>query len=255
MNQLRYTNGAYRTKPGTVSPFSRIFPTFFFYIKFLTVVFKASWKAKRRRYSDEQWCESSLNIVRALENIGVEIEITGIEHLRRLNTPCVIIANHMSVLETMALPIIIHPICPMTFIVKQSLLEYPVFKHVIRSRNMISVGRTNPRLDYKVVLEEGKDRLKKGISVVVFPQRTRARSIEPSQFNSIGVKLAKSAGVPVVPLALLTDAWKNGRLIKEFGSIDPSQKVYFSFGAPIWVKGRGNEEHKTTIDFICEKLS
>jgi len=45
------------------------------------------------------------------------------------------------------------------------------------------------------------------------------------------------------------------RLIKEFGSIDPSQKVYFSFGAPIWVKGRGNEEHKTTIDFICEKLS
>ncbi len=255
MNQLHYTNSIYRTEHKTVPFFSRIFPTVFFYKNFISIIIKASWRVKRGRYGDKDWCESSLDVFRSLENVGVEIEITGIEHLMDLKTPCVIIGNHMSVLETMALPIIIYPVRPMTFIVKQGLLEYPVFKHIMRSRNPISVGRTNPRLDYKVILEEGKSRLQQGISVVVFPQSTRARSLDPSQFNSIGVKLAKNAGVPVVPLALMTDAWENGKILKEFGSIKKNKKVYFSFGEPLWVKGRGNEEHKQTIDFICERLS
>lgn len=193
-------------------------------------------------------------LLRSLENIGARVEITGIENLRHLKTPCVIVANHMSVLETVVLPIIIHPIHPMTFIVKQSLLEYPVFKHIIQARNPISVGRTNPRQDYKIVLEEGRKRLQKGISVVVFPQRTRAKSIDPSRFNSIGVKLAKKAGVPVVPLALLTDAWENGKYIKEFGRINPAKKIYFTFGEAMWVKGRGNDEHKAIVNFIVDKI-
>jgi 1-acyl-sn-glycerol-3-phosphate acyltransferase len=232
-----------------------MFPSFFFYLHFLYIIIRASWMSKRGRYRDKQWLESSFHILRSLENVGVEIEITGIENLRRLQTPCVIIANHMSVLETVVLPIIIHPICPMTFIVKQSLLDYPVFKHVMRSLNPISVGRTNPRLDYKVILEEGKTRLQKGISIIVFPQKTRARAFDPAQFNSIGIKLARSSRVPVVPLALVTDAWKNGNYLKEFGKLDTSKKVYFSFGEPLWIEGRGNDEHKATIDFIGSRLS
>jgi 1-acyl-sn-glycerol-3-phosphate acyltransferase len=244
----------YGTEPRTIHFFSRAFPTVSFYMDFLTVVLKAAWKAKRGVYGDDDWCESSINILHSLESVGVEITITGIDSLRQLTSPCVIIGNHMSVLETVVLPIIIHPIRPMVFIVKQSLLTYPVFKHVMRARNPISVGRTNPRQDYKIILDEGKDRLQKGISVVVFPQRTRSTSFDPAQFNSIGVKLAKNAGVPVVPLALLTDAWENGKYLKEFGSIHPSRKVHFCFGEPIQISGSGNAQHKAAVDFICGKL-
>jgi 1-acyl-sn-glycerol-3-phosphate acyltransferase len=254
MKPLSYTNLEYCTKPGPISFFSRLFPTVSFYMDFLSVILKASWKAKKGLYGDDDWCKSSIDILEALENVGVRIHITGIGHIRRLDSPCVIIANHMSVLETVVLPIIIHPIQPMTFIVKQSLLTYPVFKHVMRVRNPISVGRTNPRQDYKIILDEGKDRLQKGISVVVFPQRTRSTSFDPAQFNSIGVKLARNAGVPVIPLALLTDAWENGKYLKEFGSIHPSRKVYFCFGEPMRISGSGNAQHKAAIDFICRKL-
>ena len=254
METLDFTNSEYKTPFRKISFFSRCFPTLSFYSRFVPIVVNGSRQAKRRRYGDKEWCDDSLNVLRGLENVGVQVEVAGIENIRGLNTPCVIVANHMGTLETVVLPIIIHPILPMTFVVKQSLLEYPVFKHVMQSRNPIAVGRTNPRQDYKVVLGEGPERLGRGISVVVFPQRTRARSVEPSQFNSIGIKLAKKAGVPVVPLSLLTDAWENGKYIKEFGRINPGKKVYFSFGKPMWVEGRGNDVHQATLDFIVSGI-
>ena len=62
------------------------------------------------------------------------------------------------------------------------------------------------QMGFKAVLEGGKQRLQKGISIIVFPQTTRTVRFEPENFNSIGVKLAQRAKVPIIPLALRTDA-------------------------------------------------
>ena len=160
----------------------------------------------------------------------MRIEITGTEHFSRLEGPCVFIGNHMSTLEAFVLPTIIQPLKRVAFVVKKSLVEYPVFGHLMRSRDPIVVGRTNPREDLKAVLEGGAERLRSGISIVVFPQKTRSALFDPAAFNSIGIKLAKRAQVPVVPLALKTDAWGNGALVKDFGKIDPAKAVHFAFG-------------------------
>ena len=48
---------------------------------------------------------------------------------------------------------------------------------------------------------------------------------DPTLFNSLGNKLAKRNNVPVIPLALITDAWGNGKYIKEAGKIDPSKPM------------------------------
>jgi 1-acyl-sn-glycerol-3-phosphate acyltransferase len=125
----------------------------------------------------------------------------------------------------------------------------------MRSRDPIAVTRDNPREDFKAVMEGGIKRLEQGISIVVFPQTTRSSDFDASQFNTIGVKLAARAKVPVVPVALLTDAWGNGRWLKDLGAIDPKKKVYFDFGEPLTVKGRGAEEHQKIIEFIEGKLS
>lgn len=254
MRQLSYKDAVYRTDSVTISPFAGAFPGLSFYARFCSIVYKASVKAKQQRYDDDEWSQSSLDVLRALESVGVCFEVYGIEHIQQLDTPCVVISNHMSVLETVILPIILLPVREMTYIIKQSLLEYPVFKHIMRSRDPIAVSRTNPRLDLKAVLEGGTERLKKGISIIVFPQTTRKNSIDPEQFNTIGVKLAKKADVPIVPLALKTDAWGNGKYIKDFGKIDPSKKVLFSFEEPMWIQGRGSDEHQAVIQFISGKL-
>ncbi len=193
-------------------------------------------------------------MLRALENIGVKFEITGIDHFRELKEPCVFLANHMSTLETFVLPVIIAPIKPVTFVVKQSLVNTPVFRYVMRSRDPVTVGRTNPREDLKAVLDGGSERLHAGISIIIFPQTTRFLDFDPKRFNTIGIKLAKRANVPVVPLALKTDAWGNGRILKDFGKMVPSRKVHFAFGSPLRIKDRGAEEHEKVIEFIAGRI-
>ena len=254
MEQLSYINEVYRTDPKRVPFLARIFPRLTFYRQFFGVVLDASAKAKRGQYDDIEWSRSSINIFRSLENIGVCIEITGIANIKNIETPCIIIANHMSTLETVLLPIIIQPIRTVTFIIKQDLLEYPIFKHIMRARDPIVVSRTNPRQDLKAVMEGGVERLKNGISIIVFPQTTRMPSIDPAQFNTIGIKLAKKADVPIVPLALLSDAWGTGKYLKDLGKLDPSKSVHFSFGEPMRVQGRGTDEHEAIIHFIESKL-
>jgi len=231
-----------------------IFPSLSFYAKFIAIVFKASKKAKLGKFSTAEWCHSSYKVLQALEKKGITFEITGIEQVENLEGPAVIIGNHMSMLETVILPIILLPVKEITFIVKQSLLDYPVFKHVMRSCDPIAVTRTNPRQDLTAVLEGGMERLKKGISIVVFPQTTRTLIFDEKRFTTIGVKLAQRAEVPIVPLALKTDAWGNGRRLKDFGKIDASKNVKFSFGAPLKVKRKGSDEHQAIIELISNKL-
>lgn len=254
IEQLPYDDNMYRTVPETVSFFARIFPELAFYSRFIAIIFRGSAKAKRSQYSDAHWCQSSYQILGALESVGCHFKITGLEYLKQLETPCVVIGNHMSVLETGILPTLVQPFRKVTFIIKDSLMDYPVFKHIMRSRNPIVVGRVNPRQDFKAVMEGGMDRLKKGISIIVFPQTTRTRFFEPANFNSIGVKLAQRAKVPIVPLALLTDAWGNGKYLKDFGKINPARNIHFAFGKPMWVQGRGADEHQKIIEFISGKL-
>ena len=236
------------------SPLARRAPSLAFYPGMLRIIFQAARLAKRGRYNKAEWIQSSLRTVAQLERVGVRLEIKGTEQLTSLQYPCVFIANHMSTLETFVLPSLLRPHAPLTFVVKRSLVTYPVFKHVMRSRDPIVVDRENPRADLKTVLEGGEQRLKNGISVVVFPQSTRSVRIDAQQFNSIGIKLARRAGVPVVPIALKSDAWGAGRLIKDFGPIDPKKTVHFHFGTPMQVHGNGKSEHQAVLAFIQERI-
>lgn len=254
MDRLAIREGEYRTDTAGVSLLSKMSPSLCFYRQMAVIVTRSSSRAKHARYGTAEWAGSSLEILRALESVGVEIGITGINHFMRLDSPCVFVGNHMSTLETFVLPAVIAPIRDVTFVVKQSLIDYPVFRHVMRSRDPVTVGRTNPRDDLKAVLEGGAERLRAGRSVIIFPQTTRALAFDPKTFNTIGLKLAKKAGAPVIPIALKTDAWGNGKHLKDFGRIDPSKKVRFAFGEPLLIKDRGVEEHNRIIEFISGKL-
>lgn len=232
----------------------RSLPGAVFYPRLFGIVWRAAGLAKRGRYDDAAWVGSSVETIRLLESIGAHVTVENIAAFRDLTGPCVVLGNHMSTLETFVLPALLQPIRPVTYIVKRQLVDMPVFRHVMQARAPIVVGRAHPREDLKIMLEEGEARLRAGISVIVFPQKTRAATFTPAEFNSIGVKLARRAGVPVVPLALRSDAWGLGRLIKDMGPIRPEKPVRFAFGAPLTVSGNGREAQEATLRFIVGTL-
>jgi len=160
----------------------------------------------------------------------------------------------MSTLETMILPCIVSPLKKVTFVVKDTLVKHPLFKDVMLSRDPIVVGRTDPRKDFETVMGKGVELLKGGTSIIIFPQSTRSLVFDPEKFNSMGIKLAQKAGVKVVPIALKTDFWGNGKLIKEVGPLDNKKEIYFKFGEPFSADGPGKVENQKIINFIQDSL-
>lgn len=254
MNRLDFIDGKYTSPEFTPDVVTSFFRNGLFTFKVASIVIRASHLVKYDVYDSEAWLGSSLETVRLLESLGVKIEISGIDIVERLDGPAVFIGNHMSTLETFVMPLMIQPYRNLVYVVKKSLTTMPFFSDVANSRDPIAVGRENPRDDYKVVMEEGLERISRGKSVVIYPQTTRSADFDPEQMNSIGVKLAKKAGVPVIPVALKTDAWGNGNIIKDLGAIDPTKTVHFKFGEPMDVKGNGKEQHQQIINFISENL-
>ncbi len=258
MNKFGYFDSySYNTpEEGEKSLFGRIIHCnrLYFTLKYAGVVLRTRKEAIKGKYDTKAWADSSIYIFRFIEKAGGVFRITGMENISRDPGPVVIIGNHMSTLETMVLPGIVAPHREVTFVVKESLVKHPLFGHVMRSRDPIVVGRTDPRKDFETVMTKGMELLSRGTSIIIFPQSTRSVEFKPEEFNSLGVKLAKRAGVKVVPLALKTDFWGQGKIIKELGPLDSSKHIYFSFGEPFAVKGAGKTENQQVIDFIEASL-
>jgi 1-acyl-sn-glycerol-3-phosphate acyltransferase len=226
----------------------------YFTLQYARVVLRTRKEAIRKVYDTKAWTDSSFEILQFIERTGGIFHITGMENITKSPGSVLFIGNHMSTLETMVLPCIIGTQKELTFVVKESLVKHPLFGDVMRSRNPIVVGRTDPRKDLEAVMNGGVELLKNGISIVIFPQSTRSVEFKPEEFNSLGVKLAKKAGVVVVPIALKTDFWGNGKVIKELGPIDNKKQIHIKFGEPMHITGNGKEENQKIIDFIQSSL-
>ena len=205
-------------------------------------------------YDKKVWAESSYRIFKLIEDIGGRFHLRGLESLRSCRKPLVFISNHMSTLETFVFPCIIAPLVKVTFVVKDSLVKHPLFGPIMRSRDPIVVKRENPREDFQTVMAKGKELLDRGTSIIIFPQSTRSAEFVPEEFNSLGIKLAKSAGVQVMPVAVKTDFWGNGKYLKDLGAINRSKPIHIDFGKPFAIQGSGKEEHKQVLDFIISHL-
>jgi len=225
-----------------------------YYLHILGIVFRAGTTAMWGRYDETAYARSSYATLRLVEACGGKVEISGLAPLAGRPGPAVYIANHMSALETMLLPVMLLSIGTFANVVKETLLRYPAFGRVLKAVPSVSVTRKNPREDLKSVLRAGSELLGRGCSVMVFPQATRRSVFDPAHFNTLGVKLAKKGGVPVVPVALKTDFQGVGGILKDFGRVDRNKTVHFRFGKPLEVAGNSHETHEKVVEFIGTAL-
>ncbi len=225
-----------------------------YYARLGIILLTASTVARTKGIDDDRWADFSLQNIRNVESIGGRLVISGLEEVARHRGALVYIANHMSLLETFILPCITLAFNRVTFVIKQELLQYPVIGHIMKAVDLIAVSRRSPRHDLKVVLTEGQKVLQQGKSIIIFPQATRSVVFDVQAFNTLGVKLAARAGVPVVPVAIKTDFQSNGKWFRDVGPIDPRKTLYLKFGPLIRIEGKGKDAHRQVVEFIASNL-
>jgi 1-acyl-sn-glycerol-3-phosphate acyltransferase len=255
--QILKSELGYRTPSGSglLADYLPVWPrSLTYYVKLISTLVHASFSARRGTLDDDRWAFHSHRVVQIVESVGGKVNISGLEALSQHRGPVVYIGNHMSLAETLILPGIALAFSRVNFVIKEELRHYPVIGSIFKELGLIAVSRKNPREDFKVVLQEGHKFISSGGSVIIFPQATRSVGFDVQAFNTLGVKLASRAGVPVIPVAIKTDFQGNGKLIKDMGPIDPSKTLYFKFGEPMVVGGKGREAHQYVVEFISENL-
>jgi 1-acyl-sn-glycerol-3-phosphate acyltransferase len=223
---------------------------FSFYWVFAKEVFFIRKLALQNNLLPETIVEHCFNVFKTVEKAGGRFDIKGLDNLRKEPGPFVVVGNHMSTLETVIFPCVIGNIIKLTYIVKKSLTTDPIFGPVMKFFDPIALERKDPRKDLDTVLSKGQELLAKGTSVLLFPQSTRTKEFDSQKFNSLGIKLAKRANVKIIPFALKTDFWENGKIISTIGNLFPERIIHIEFGSPVTIEGAGKKEHEDIINFI-----
>lgn len=160
--------------------------------------------------------------------LGLRYEVIGRENIP--STPSVILSKHQSAWETVSLQAIFPPL---VFVLKKSLLMIPFLGWAFAAVRMISIDRTAGKDALRQVIDQGRERLKAGYWVVIFPEGTRIAPGETRRFKAGGAHLAVSVGALAVPVAHNAgEFWAKNAFVKKSGvitlsigpAIDPSGK-------------------------------
>jgi|TARA_B110000967_G_C18863467_1_gene551363 1-acyl-sn-glycerol-3-phosphate acyltransferase len=133
------------------------------------------------------------------------------------DNPCVILSKHQSAWETFAFQTIFPP---QVWVLKKSLLFVPFFGWGLAMMNPIAIDRTSGPRALKQMLTQGKNRLKNGWYIIVFPEGTRIAPGQRGKYQIGGAWLSARLQSDIVPVAHNAgEFWPKNALLKKPGTI------------------------------------
>lgn len=209
---------------------------------FTTLILFAFPLPRRTRYIlITGWARSMLWWLRV--TCGLRYRVLGRENIPE--QPCVILCKHQSAWETLALQQIFPP---QVWVLKRELLFIPFFGWGLAMASPIAINRTAGREALKQLIAKGKERLKQGFFVVIFPEGTRVAPGTNGKYHIGGAWLAAQTKTPVVPIAHNAgEYWGKNSFLKRPGTIT------LSIGKPIDTNGIKADELNQRVEGWIEK--
>lgn len=168
---------------------------------------------------------------------NIKVEVVGKENIP--TAPCVIVSNHQGQWETFYMQYLFHPLCTL---LKRELLYIPFWGWAMKMLNPIAINRNKPKEAILQTLEEGSNRLKKGMFVLLFPEGTRVEAGRVGKYARSSFELAKRNRVKVLPLCHNSgNCWPAHRFLKVPGTIT------LIIGEPFYV-----EDSKESADLVMK---
>jgi 1-acyl-sn-glycerol-3-phosphate acyltransferase len=175
---------------------------------------------------------------------GIKVNVIGQENLP--SSPCVIVSNHQGQWETFSMQYLFHPVCTL---LKKELLYIPLWGWAMKMLHPIAINRAKPKEAIIQTLEEGSDRLERGLYVLLFPEGTRVKAGRVGKYARSGFELAKRNKVKILPLCHNSgDCWPAHKFIKKSGTIN------LHIGEPFFVED-SKESAEEVQQWVERKLN
>ena len=177
-----------------------------------------------------QWAEYMINL---MGNKQANVTVVGRENIPQ-DTAVVFIANHQGYLD---IPVLLgYSNKPLGFISKAEILKVPILSDWMKLMQCVFLKRNSPRQSV-AAMNDAVEKVKKGYSLVIFPEGHRSKGGPIQTFKPGSFKLAFRSEVPIVPVTI-DGTW---HLFEEKRKPNPAD-IKLTFHPPVPTKGISKEE-------------
>lgn len=149
---------------------------------------------------------------------GIRYRVLGAERVPP--APFIVLSKHQSAWETLAFQAIFPP---QVWVVKRELLWIPFFGWGLAMLSPIAIDRGAASRALNQLLEQGRERLARGLCIVIFPEGTRVAPGVRGEYRAGGAWLAVKTATRVLPVAHNAgELWPRNAWIKRPGLITVS---------------------------------
>ena len=137
-----------------------------------------------------------ISVTSAVRTVGPRITYYGLENIPATGG-AVIAINHTSYIDWVPAAIAVYRRRRrLRFMIKAEMLDVKIVAFLMRGCSMIPVDRRAGAGAYAVAVQ----RLREGELVAVYPEATISRSFELKDFKTGAARMAREAGVPIIPM-------------------------------------------------------
>lgn len=166
---------------------------------------------------------------------GMRYEVRGMENFPATTEPVLVLSKHQSAWEIFWLIANVPHLT--SFVYKKELHYVPVFGQALATLNMMAIDRKKGANAYSQFLRQGRQFIKNGWWLLMFPEGTRTAPGAEPHYKTGGARFAALTGTKIVPVALNSgECWPRNSIAKKPGLIT------ISVGKPIETKGRQFED-------------
>ncbi|MBI5683340.1 MAG: 1-acyl-sn-glycerol-3-phosphate acyltransferase [Deltaproteobacteria bacterium] len=140
---------------------------------------------------------------------GVKVKMEGLENVA--NAPQIFISNHQGAFDILVLQAYLP--AQFRWLAKKSLFKIPIIGWSMSIAGYVPIDRGHAGKAYHGLGKAG-EKLKKGTSILIFPEGTRSRIDELLPFKRGGFALAANTAFPITPISIIgtRDIMKRGSI-------------------------------------------
>lgn len=194
---------------------------------------------ERDEYIDKVSSKWALNRVKLS---GAKVKVFGQENIPS-DKPVVFISNHQGNFDIALF--MSHINKPKGYIAKIEMKKLPVIRNWMKYMNCVFMDRSNIRKSAEAIVE-GVNIIKKGYSLVIFPEGTRSKGDKIGEFKAGSFKLATKSKAPIIPVTIKGSY----KLMEANGSKIKPAEVEIYIHPPIDTVGLSKEE----LESLPEKV-